>query len=62
MKNVSKKFRDALIIEAIKKKKITDDQEIFDTALRIEKNIKHQVLLECSENMESEPMTIVIKV
>jgi hypothetical protein len=62
MKNVSKKFRDALIVEAVKKKKITDDQEIFDAALRIEKNIKQQVLLECSENIESETMTIVIKV
>jgi len=60
MKNFSNKFRDALLIEAIKNKKFTDDQEIFDTALRIEKNIKQQVLLECSENMESEPMTIVI--
>jgi len=58
MKNCSNKFRDALLIEAIKKKKITGDQEIFDTALRIEKNIKQQVLLECSENIESEPLTI----
>ncbi len=62
MKNFSNKFRDALIIEAIKNKKISDDQEIFHTALRIEKNIKQQVLLECSENIEPEPMTIVIKV
>jgi hypothetical protein len=62
MKNFSKKFRDALIIEAIKKKKITDDQGIFDTALRIENNIKKQVLKECSENIESEPMIIVINV
>lgn len=58
MKNCSNKFRDALLIEAIKKKKITDDQEIFDAALRIENNIKQQVLLECSENIESEPLTI----
>jgi len=58
MKNFSNKFRDALLIEAIKNKKFTDDQEIFDTALRIEKNIKQQVLLECSENIESEPLTI----
>jgi len=60
MKNFSNKFRDALLIEAIKNKKFTDDQEIFDAALRIEKKIKHQVLLECSENIESEPTTIVI--
>jgi len=60
MKNISNKFRNALLIEAIKNKKFTDDQEIFDAALRIEKKIKHQVLLECSENIESEPTTIVI--
>lgn len=54
MKNFSKKFRDALIIEAIKKKKITDDQGIFDTALRIENNIKKQVLKECYEKYKND--------